>query len=58
MTFEPELRISNLRIRFSLVTVSLGFFIFAIGAKPNWFGWDRSPVVWLVHNSVFLLGLY
>lgn len=57
MTFEPELRISNLRIRFSLVTVSLGFLIFAVGAKPNWFGWDRSPVVGFVQIAVFLLGL-
>ena len=57
MTFEPELRISNLRIRFSLVTVSLGFLIFAIGAKPNWFGWDGSPVVGFVQIAVFLIGL-
>ncbi|MCI0555562.1 MAG: hypothetical protein L0287_31845 [Anaerolineae bacterium] len=57
MSFEPEFRISNLRIRFSLVTVSLGFLIFAIGAKPNWFGWDRSPVVGFVQIAVFLVGL-
>ena len=57
MTFEPELRISNLRIRFSLVTVSLGFLIFAIGAKPNWFGLDNSPVVGFVQIAVFLVGL-
>ena len=57
MSFEPEFRISNLRIRFSLVTVSLGFLIFAIGAKPNWFGWDRSPVVEFVEIAVFLVGL-
>ena len=57
MTFEPEFRISHLRIRFSLVTVSLGFLIFAIGAKPNWFGWDRSPVVGFVQIAVFLVGL-
>ena len=57
MTFGPELRISNLRIRFSLVTVCLGFLIFAIGAKPNWFGVDRSPVVGFVQIAVFLFGL-
>src|SRR5215510_4889100 len=57
MTFEPELRISNLRIRFSLITVSLGFLVFAIGAKPNWFGVDRSPVVGFVQIAVFLVGL-
>jgi hypothetical protein len=57
MTFEPELRISNLRIRFCLITVTLGFLIFAIGAKPKWFGVDNSPVVGFVQIAVFLVGL-
>lgn len=57
MSFEPALRISKLRIRFSLITVSLGFLIFAVGAKPNWFGWDRSPVVGFIQIAVFLAGL-
>ena len=57
MSFEPAFRISNLRIRFSLITVSLGFLIFAVGAKPNWFGWDRSPVVGFIQIAVFLAGL-
>jgi len=57
MTSEPAFRISYLRIRFSLITVSMGSFIFAVGAKPNWFGWDRSPVVGFIQIAVFLLGL-
>ncbi|MCI0555404.1 MAG: hypothetical protein L0287_31045 [Anaerolineae bacterium] len=57
MSIEPAFRVSNLRIRFSLVTVSLGFLIFAVGAKPNWFGWDRSPVVGFIQIAVFLIGL-
>ena len=57
MTNEPAFRISYLRIRFSLITVSMGSFIFAVGAKPNWFGWDRSPVVGFIQIAVFLLGL-
>ena len=57
MSVEPALRISNLRIRFSLANVFLGFVIFAVGAKPNWFGWDRSPVVGFIQIAVFLLGL-
>ncbi|HET9906717.1 MAG TPA: hypothetical protein VFQ23_08745 [Anaerolineales bacterium] len=57
MSEEPILRISNLRIRFSLANVFLGFVIFAIGAKPNWFGWDRSPVVGFIQIAVFLVGL-
>jgi len=57
MTNEPAFRISYLRIRFSLITVSMGSFIFSVGAKPNWFGWDRSPVVGFIQIAVFLLGL-
>ena len=57
MTSEPAFRISYLRIRFSLITVSMGSFIFVVGAKPNWFGWDRSPVVGFIQIAVFLLGL-
>jgi len=57
MTNEPAFRISYLRIRFSLITVSMGSFVFAVGAKPNWFGVDRSPVVGFIQIAVFLLGL-
>ena len=57
MNFEPAFRVSNLRVRFSLASVSLGFLIFVVGAKPNWFGWDRSPVVGFIQIAVFLVGL-
>ncbi len=57
MSVEPAFPISNLRIRFSLITVGVGLLIFAVGAKPNWFGWDRSPVVGFVQIAVFLIGL-
>lgn len=53
----PAFRISYLRIRFSLVMVIFGYFVFAVGAKPNWFGWDRSPVVGFIQIAVFLIGL-
>jgi len=51
------MRVSYLRIRFSFVAVLFGFFVFAVGAKPNWFGWDRSPVVGFIQIAVFLIGL-
>jgi len=57
MNGEPGFRISYLRIRFSLISVTVGLFIFAVGAKPNWFGVDRSPVVGFIQISVFLVGL-
>ncbi len=57
MSQEPGIRLSDLRIRFSLVTVAFGLFVLAVGAKPGWFGWDRSPVVGFIQISVFLIGL-
>jgi hypothetical protein len=45
------------RLRASLVITFSGLFIFTVGAKPNWFGWDRSPVVGFVQITVFLIGL-
>ena len=57
MNVDPALRVSYLRIRFSLISIGLGLFIFVIGAKPSWFGWDRSPVVGFAQIAVFLVGL-
>ncbi|HET6846609.1 MAG TPA: hypothetical protein VFH29_07220 [Anaerolineales bacterium] len=48
---------SGPRLRASLVVCLLGLFVFAVGAKPDWFGWDRSPVVGFVQIAVFLAGL-
>ncbi len=48
---------SRTRIRVGLVTTFIGLFVFTVGAKPGWFGWDRSPVVGFVQISVFLVGL-
>jgi len=48
---------SRTRIRVGLVTTFVGLFVFTVGAKPGWFGWDRSPVVGFVQISVFLIGL-
>ena len=57
MSVEPAFRVSYVRIRFSLIAVAVGLFIFLVGAKPGWFGWDRSPVVGFIQISVFLIGL-
>jgi hypothetical protein len=48
---------SRLRIRLGLIITFFGLFVFIIGAKPNWLGWDRSPEVGFVQISVFLMGL-
>jgi hypothetical protein len=58
MNSEPATRLPYLRIRFSLISVAIGIFIFIAGAKPNWFGWERAPVVvGFVQIAVFLFGL-
>ncbi len=57
MNNEPGFRISYLRMRFSLIAVGLGLLIFAIGAKPNWFGWNRAAVVGFVQMVTLLIGL-
>ncbi len=45
------------RFYFSIATTLAGLLILVIGAKPDWFGWDYSPVVGFVQISVFLFGL-
>ena len=45
------------RINMSLIVTFLGLLLFMIGAKPDWFGWDRSPVVGFVQIAVFIVGL-
>ena len=57
MSVEPTFPVSNLRIRFSLLTIGIGLFVFIVGVKPGWFGWDRSPVVGFIQITVFLIGL-
>lgn len=54
---EPVKRVSSVRVRFSLICVGLGLVIFVVGAKPNWFGWDRSSTVGFIQIAVFLVGL-
>ena len=43
--------------RFGLTVTVLGFIIFLVGAEPDLFGLDRSPVIGFVQISVFLVGL-
>jgi hypothetical protein len=48
---------SRTRIRFGLLIVLVGFFVFLVGIRPALFGLDRSPVVGFVQISIFLVGL-
>ena len=44
-------------IRSGFITTLIGLFIFTLGAKPEWYGVDRSPIVGFVQIAVFLIGL-
>lgn len=54
---ESYTKTSNLRIRFGLFVTLLGLLLFSLGAEPNLFGLDRSPVIGFVQLSVLLIGL-
>jgi hypothetical protein len=43
--------------RVGLMLTGAGFLIFTLGAAPEFYGVDRSPVVGFVQITVFLLGL-
>ncbi len=45
------------RVRVGLVLTLIGLCVFVVGAKPGWFGLNRSSGVGFVKISVFLLGL-
>ncbi len=53
----PEFPLPRVRIRLSIFGVILGFLVVLIGAKPAWFGLDRSPVVGFIQIAVMLIGL-
>lgn len=50
-------RVSRDRVYFGLMIATIGFIVFIFGAKPDWFGLDRSPVIGFVQITVFLIGL-
>lgn len=45
------------QVRLGLIISILGLIIMFFGAKPEWFGMDRSPVVGFVQTNIILLGL-
>jgi xanthine/uracil permease len=56
-TQPAQMKPSPPRMRAGAVVTLIGLFIFTVGARPSWFGWDRSPVVGFVQISVLLIGL-
>lgn len=56
-TVQPPTTSRTLRKRIGITILIIGMFVFLIGAAPQWFGLDRSPVVGFVQIGVFILGL-
>jgi hypothetical protein len=56
-TSEAPIRYSIVRIRIGLGLTLTGFLFFLIGARPDVFGLDRSPVIGFVQIAVFIVGL-
>ena len=45
------------QLQLGLLVTLIGFFVFTLGAAPEFYGLDRSPVVGFVQIAVFLMGL-
>ena len=43
--------------KLGLLISLVGFLVFILGAKPEWLGLDRSPVIGFVQITVFTFGL-
>jgi len=54
---ESEFRFPRRRIQFGLIFATGGFLVLMVGAKPEWFFLDRSPVLGFVQIGVMLVGL-
>jgi hypothetical protein len=47
----------KVRMRFAIYCILGGFLVFLLGAKPQLFGLDRSPVVGFIQILVMLVGI-
>ncbi len=53
----PRIGNGYLRTRIGLAFTVIGFLLFILGAEPDIFGLDRSPITGFVQILVFLIGL-
>jgi hypothetical protein len=53
----PRNKISRTRIRVGLLVTFIGLVIYLLGAAPELFGVNRSPVTGFIQIAVFLVGL-
>ncbi|OGO28820.1 MAG: hypothetical protein A2W33_10170 [Chloroflexi bacterium RBG_16_52_11] len=53
----PRNGVSRIRIRIGLLVTFIGLVIYLLGAAPELFGLNRSPVTGFIQIAVFLVGL-
>lgn len=53
----PVFPLPKARTRLSIFGIILGLLLVMVGAKPSWFGLDRSPVVGFIQIAVMLIGI-
>lgn len=56
-TTTPPTSSRTLRKRVGVAICAIGLLVFLVGAAPQWFGQDRSPVVGFIQIEVFIGGL-
>jgi len=54
---QPIQPLRRARVKFGLFLLLVGFLLFLLGAKPQVFNLDRSPVIGCIQIAVFLVGL-
>jgi len=54
---QPIQPLRRARVKFGLFLLLVGFLLFLLGAKPQVFNLDRSPVIGFIQIAVFLVGL-
>jgi hypothetical protein len=55
---KPQYQNRRTRRRLGLGLAVVGMLVFLLGARPEWFGMNRSAVIGYVQVSVFTLGLF
>ena len=56
-TTQPIQPLRRARVKIGLFLLLVGFLLFLLGAKPQVFNLDRSPVIGFIQIAVFLVGL-
>jgi hypothetical protein len=54
---QARIMINQIRLRMGLILTLMGLFVFILGAVPDVFGLNRSPLIGFIQLAVLLIGL-